>query len=497
MLEKNDYLGGATTSQRLFPDYDARISRYAYLVSLLPRRIIQDLGLNLTLRTRETASYTPYDRAGVPGGLLLSNVSASVSRSSLRRLTGRHQEWGQWQRFYQLARVFAETVWPTLLEPLPGEGELERRFQVDDLHREAWRSLVAEPLGAAVERYLQDDLLRGIAFTDAKIGLLTHPADPSRLQNRCFLYHTMGNVTGEWKVPVGGMGRVAGELIRVATGRGAEMVTRAKLLGLEFTANRRAVHYEVAGQPGSIEARYVLVNFGPNVLAHYLGRGYEPGPTHEGSVLKINLLLKRLPRLRANGVTAREAFQGTFHVDEGYEQMKVSHAQASQSVLPERIPCEVYCHTLTDASILAPELSARGFQTMTLFGLDTPWRCFAGDPATHSRTAAARCLAGLNRWLAEPLEDCLARDAHGKPCVEIRNPVDLEQELGHYRGNIFHGALTFPFAESAETTGTWGVETEWTNVLLCGSGARRGGAVSGIPGHNAARKVLELERAAS
>jgi phytoene dehydrogenase-like protein len=29
-------------------------------------------------------------------------------------------------------------------------------------------------------------------------------------------------------------------------------------------------------------------------------------------------------------------------------------------------------------------------------------------------------------------------------------------------------------------------------VLMCGSGARRGGAVSGLGGHNAAQAVLEL-----
>src|SRR4051794_6335903 len=47
LLEKNDYIGGATTSQRMFPDYDARISRYAYLVSLLPEKIIRELGLRI------------------------------------------------------------------------------------------------------------------------------------------------------------------------------------------------------------------------------------------------------------------------------------------------------------------------------------------------------------------------------------------------------------------------------------------------------------------
>src|SRR5712672_1085289 len=71
LLEKNDYIGGATTSQRIFPDYEARLSRYAYLVSLLPEKIIRDLGLNLELRRRATGSFTPYLKYGPDNGLLL------------------------------------------------------------------------------------------------------------------------------------------------------------------------------------------------------------------------------------------------------------------------------------------------------------------------------------------------------------------------------------------------------------------------------------------
>jgi phytoene dehydrogenase-like protein len=59
-----------------------------------------------------------------------------------------------------------------------------------------------------------------------------------------------------------------------------------------------------------------------------------------------------------------------------------------------------------------------------------------------------------------------------------------------YHGNIFHDAPTFPFATRKEQAGTWGVETEHENVFICGSSAQRGGAVSGIPGHNAAQAVL-------
>ncbi|PYL50748.1 MAG: FAD-dependent oxidoreductase, partial [Verrucomicrobia bacterium] len=52
-----------------------------------------------------------------------------------------------------------------------------------------------------------------------------------------------------------------------------------------------------------------------------------------------------------------------------------------------------------------------------------------------------------------------------------------------------------PFAETKEQVGGWGVETEFEKVFLCGSSAHRGGAVSGIPGHNAAMKVLETIKA--
>src|SRR5690349_11514067 len=88
LLEKNDYIGGATVSQQIFPDYAASLSRYSYLVSLLPQKIIDDLGLNLELRRRAIASCTPYMRHGHHGALLLSNLDEEVGRRSMCELTG-------------------------------------------------------------------------------------------------------------------------------------------------------------------------------------------------------------------------------------------------------------------------------------------------------------------------------------------------------------------------------------------------------------------------
>ena len=492
LLEKNDYIGGATTSQKVFPDYDAWLSRYSYLVSLFPEKIIRDLGLNFELRRRATASFTPYAKNGRHDGLLLSNVDEEKSRRSIADLTGSDTEHEQMRKFYGLSRVFAEHVWDSMLEPLVPKGEFKRRFDADDISREAWRSLAEEPLGRAIEHYLKDDLVRGLVLTDAKIGVFTHPHDPSLLQNRCFLYHLIGNKTGEWKVPVGGMGAVARELEQAARKSGADFLTNVDLHALDLNGKTREVEFGVDGKRQTVDARFLLVNFGRNVLAKFSGKPYQPDATDEGSVFKINMLLRRLPKLKAKKYPATEAFCGTFHSDEGYEQMNVSYEQASKGRLPDKTPCEVYCHTLTDDSILGPDLRSQGFHTMTLFGIDAPYSLFAKDNETMRKQAEKKFLESMNQWLEEPLEDCLAVARNGDLCIDSKSPVDIEEALGMYHGNIFQDAPTFPFAETKEQAGTWGVETEFENVFLCGSSAHRGGAVSGIPGHNAAKKVLEV-----
>ena len=491
LLEKNDYVGGATTSQKVFPDYDAWLSRYSYLVSLFPEKIISDLELNLELRRRGIASYTPYFRDGHYGGLLLSNISEEVGRRSMRQLTGSDAEFERMKQFYRLARVFAENVWETMLLPLTGKEELALRFEATAAGRESWRSLVEEPLGCAIERYLEDDLIRGLVFTDAKVGVFTHAHDESLLQNRCFLYHLIGNKTGEWKVPVRGMGHLARELERAARKHSAEILTTVRLDSVHLSERERTIAFLHDGKSQTVEARFLLINFGLNALAKLLGESYKPAATDEGSVFKVNMLLERLPRLKDPSNPAINAFKGTFHIDETYSQMQTSYEQARKGKLPDRLPGEIYCHTLTDDSILSSELREKGYHTLTLFGIDTPWPLFAKKNTRMRSMTEARFLAGVNQWLAEPLEDCLARDRSGRPCIESKTPVDIEEALGLYHGNIFQNALTFPFAEKREEVGQWGVETAHQNVYLCGSSARRGGAVSGIPGHNAAMKVLE------
>jgi phytoene dehydrogenase-like protein len=110
-------------------------------------------------------------------------------------------------------------------------------------------------------------------------------------------------------------------------------------------------------------------------------------------------------------------------------------------------------------------------------------------------TLTSAVLKSLNSVLAEPIQDVLMEDSAGRLCIEAKTTLDLERTLGMTGGNIFHGALSWPFAENGEPLDTparrWGVATAHDRILLCGSGSRRGGAVSGIGGHSAAMATLE------
>ncbi|MFJ6540776.1 phytoene desaturase family protein [Streptomyces sp. NPDC091385] len=481
VLERLDHTGGAAVSTRPFAGVDARLSRYSYLVSLLPDKIVRDLGLDFRVQSRTISSYTPAERGGRATGLLVGG-GEERTREAFAALTGGEREYAAWQRFYAMTGQVAERVFPTLTEPLPTREELRRR--VDD--ETAWRALFEEPIGVTIEENFSDDLVRGVVLTDALIGTFADAHDASLAQNRCFLYHVIGGGTGAWDVPVGGMGALTDALAGAARAAGAVIATGHEAVRIDTDGQTAEVTYRTADGEGTAVARHVLVNASPRELAALTG-DTAPEPA-EGAQLKVNMLLKRLPRLRDSTVDPREAFAGTFHIAEGYGQLATAHAQAAAGELPAAPPSEIYCHSLTDPSILGPDLAARGYQTLTLFGLHTPARLFARDNDAVRDELLKSTLAQLDAHLAEPLADCLATDADGRPCIEAKTPLDLERDLGLPGGNIFHRALSWPYAQ--EDTGRWGVETRHANVLLCGAGAVRGGGVSGVPGHNAAMAVL-------
>ena len=130
-------------------------------------------------------------------------------------------------------------------------------------------------------------------------------------------------------------------------------------------------------------------------------------------------------------------------------------------------------HFAADPTILGP-LAAKGMHTLTYFGVHLPPEVFEGDMEAQRDEAVSRVLDAINEHLEEPIENCLALDANGKPCLEAKTPQDIDQALAMPGGHIFHGDLEWPWAPNRARLDTpaqrWGVQTDVGSVLVCGSG---------------------------
>lgn len=485
VLERQDHVGGAAVSAQAFPGVDARLSRYSYLVSLLPSRIIADLDATVQLARRRYSSYTPDPSTQGHTGLLVGPQSTFGAIGAAADEAG-------FGDFYRRMSVVTTALWPTLLEPLVSRSEARARVLAggDGDAAGIWDAVFERPIGEAITDATRNDLVRGVLATDALIGTFARTDEPSLRQNICLLYHLLGGGTGDWDVPVGGMGAVTAALAAAARRHGAEIITSAQVSAVTPDGE---VSYRIGDEARTVRAQFVLANVTPVVLAGLLG---EQAPAlAPGAQTKVNLMLRRLPRLLDETVSPEQAFGGTFHINETFSQLENAYIQAAEGTIPDPLPCEIYCHSLTDPSILSPALRESGAQTLTVFGLHTPHSLLAGkDPDAMRSALCDSVLSSLNSVLAEPVQDLVLLDGNGEPCIEAKTTQDLEDTLAMTGGNIFHGALDWPFADDDAPLDTparqWGVDTAHPRILLCGSGSRRGGAVSGIGGHNAAMAVL-------
>jgi phytoene dehydrogenase-like protein len=472
ILEANSELGGATKSVNAFAGVEAKLSRYSYLVSLFPEKILTDLDLDFHTLERSISSYTPTRDAN---GLLISRPFDSDSEKSFTTI-GAESDLESWHSFYREIETVAPAIFETFLEPLPTLEQLKSLMP-----EPIFSQLFEIPLGQTLEERFTNDLVRGVVFTDALIGTFTDAHDRSLAANKCFLYHLIGNGDGQWRVPRGGMGALV-----------AKLTDRAASLGVTFEINSQVIAIadgQVRTKDASYESEYIIAGCSKAELTRLLGESADQSPRDlPGSQLKVNMVLTRLPRLKS-GIDPKRAFAGTFHFDESYHQLQKAFRQAAAGELPDEIPAEIYCHTLTDPSILSPELQKLGFQTLTLFGLHTPYQLFVHDNERTKEIALKKLMAQLNRYLLDPIEELLAIDANGKPCIEIKSPIDLEREIFLPQGNIFHGDLEFPVRFPGEDL-NWGSETSNPKIFIAGSSSRRGGGVSGVGGHNAAMAIL-------
>ncbi len=175
LLERGARLGGAAVSEAPFAGVPARVSRYAYLVSLLPRSIVAELGLPIRLASRGVASYTPDPRAAGARGLLVDERDPGRTARSFRECTGAGAARRAWHALYASTRRVARVVFPSLTEPLRSREQLRS----PDRRRPIWKALFERRSRRVARGRFDSDLARGIVvLTDGLIGTFADADDP-------------------------------------------------------------------------------------------------------------------------------------------------------------------------------------------------------------------------------------------------------------------------------------------------------------------------------
>ncbi|MEJ7742561.1 MAG: NAD(P)-binding protein [Nocardioidaceae bacterium] len=487
LLERLPHTGGAAVSTRAFDGVDARLSRYSYLVSLLPEQISADLDLDLQLRSRPVASYTPTWRDGRPMGLLVERDEGTATADSFRELTGGDEEYAAWRAFYAEMQEAAQFLAPDLDRAAETRA---RRREAARLHLVVAGGAAAGDRAGAALRRRHGAWRRRDRRPDRHLRLAVRPQRPAepllplpldRQRHRRVAGARRRHGCGDRRAASGGHGGRGRRTDR----RGCHCGRGRRRGGCRRPTRQPA--QSTASTPASCSAawrRRCSTCWWAGRATHLARRGRSSSSTCWCDGCRGGGL----------GSTRGMAFAGTVHVAEDFSQLEAAYDAAASGQLPDPLPGELYCHTLTDPSILGRTCAAQGYQTLTYFGVHTAAGLFAENGATREQ-AVDRALDALDAHLEEPIRDCLASDAAGRPCLEVKTPQDIEAALNMPGGHIFHGDLQWPWltAECAAETPAerWGVATGIANVLVCGSGARRGGAVSGIGGHNAAMAALE------
>ena len=229
--------------------------------------------------------------------------------------------------------------------------------------------------------------------------------------------------------------------------------------------------------------------------------GAEPVPTEEapeGAQLKVNMLLQRLPRLRDPAADPAAAFAGTFHINEGYSSCRTRMPPLPPATCRASRRARSTATASRTARSSAPSSRDSDAQTLTLFGLHMPARLFREDHDAMRDLALSHTLESLNSVLAEPIQDVADARRDGRLLPRGEDARRARDATSGCPGATSSTArCSGPGPRAPREVGTWGVETPHAQVLLAGAGARRGGGVCGIPGHNAAQAVLqELSRPA-
>lgn len=478
VLERDDVVGGAARTEYPFataPDVGA--STGAYLLGPMPPELMDELGLELTLRRRDPHYFLPTfdDRH------LLLGSDRAATREQLRRFFAEADVAAMDQLETEIGALREDIAPSWLAPPLPVDQTAERYVRPE--LRRVYTDLVSGTIADYLDRFgfVSDLLVAMYAVTDAFPGLHGGLDTPGSGHN--FLVHNLCRLPGSdgtWMVVEGGMGTVTARLAELARAAGARIETAREVTQVRHEGEH--VVGVATADGAEVDASTVVVNadpfrlvdlVGPEALGA-LGDRLGTWAARPGTTFKLNLALSGLPSFTSLP-EPRGQHGATIHLLPDLDDPLGAVARCFDDAVSGRVPegptVEMYVHTAIDPSLR----DAAGRHSAALFVQWVP-NAPEGGWDEHRESFVARLVDHVERFA--PGFSSLVVD------TDALAPPDIEARFGITGGNIFHVDNTFV------TTDRVPYRLGLQGLYACGAGCHPAGSVTGAAGYNAARTVL-------
>jgi|TARA_Y100000310_G_C20677533_1_gene813952 phytoene dehydrogenase-like protein len=498
LLEGRHLVGGSAITDEFHPGF--RNSVASYTVSLLHPKVIRDLHLvehGLRIVSRPISNYLPLAN----GGGFVLYPDAARTQQELARFSKRDA--GQLPAYYEMLSSSVDLVRQVMMQSPPvmangGVGDIVtalkmanrlRRLSLHD--KQSLLNLFTKSAGEILDGYFESDPIKAAFGFDSVVGSFASPYSPGSAYG--LLHHVLGEtngVQGSWGHALGGMGSITQAMLREAQKLAVEVKTNVTVIKVKVADER--VQGVVLGDGSEIEADVVVSSVNPKVLFLQLIEADQLDPsvlTHFdryqncSASFRMNVALAEAPRFEDNNASRDpEHLQAGIILAPSLRYMEEAHTSAKRNGWSDKPIIEVLIPSTIDDS-LAPANQ----HVASLFCQHFDPYMAAGWEDCKERVADL-IIDTVNDYAPNFRDQVLGR--------MVLSPLDLEEQFGLTGGDISHGRMSLDQLYSARPMlGMGNYRSPIGSLYMCGAGTHPGGGVSGIPGHNAAREILNDSRA--
>ncbi len=489
VLEQRSALGGAVTTEEIRPGF--RAPPGAALCGLLRPEIIDQLEL-----IRHGLAFVPFDPAAVvlgDGGKPL-RLWRDPRKAQFEIAASSPADAAAYPRFLALMAKIAHVVDPLLLsiplsveEPSIADGWflLGRALRLRRMGGETMYETLRMPpmsLRDYLGEWFEDERLKASLSVDALSGMFRGPWSPGTAFG--LVHHFLAEANGGmWAFIRGGSGALPQALAGAAREAGVAVRTDAEVRRI-LSPEGRVTGVELSTGE-TILARAVVSTADPKrtflKLADPLVLGADfqlrvRNYNSEGVVSKVNVALDGVPQIPVLGDGMLPAH---IQIAPSLEFIERAYDDAKHGAVSESPVLDVTIPTAVDPSLAPP-----GKHILSVLVQYTPYHLKKGSWEDQRGPLGERVLDQLQAFVPN-LRSILAG-------TQVLTPLDLESRFGLTGGHIFHGEMTLDQQFVLRPVPGWGrYRTPIPGLYLAGSGAHPGGGITGAPGYNGARAVLE------